>query len=127
MCCANPKGRTPECARTRTHPHAEGQGPDLQPGSAPHNTLLWGLGCWSSCSGLGQEPGKGRENQTRSLYPPSQALHPHGNGGGCQGGVFTLSSPALPKGWLSIRNRVPNILTVGIGNTGYFETGAEQL
>lgn len=38
MCCANPKGRAPECARTRTHTRERGRvptpSPDLFPAAA---------------------------------------------------------------------------------------------
>lgn len=44
MCCANPKGHTPECARTCTRTHVEGWGPDSQPRSAPHGSPAPGMG-----------------------------------------------------------------------------------
>lgn len=65
MCCANPKGRTPECARTRTYPQAEGQGPNPQPRSAPHGSPA--LGIWVLelllWTGVGAWQGKGKSDQ----------------------------------------------------------------
>lgn len=74
MCCANPKGRAPESACTRTHTHAGGRGPDPQPGSAPHGRPALGMGVlellpWTAAAG---EAGTGEGK----IKPDPCAHHP---------------------------------------------------